>query len=62
MRRKKLLIGVSVIALVVAGVGVALAPLAAEPEGEKDCGNVLPPLAGEAARSVAPEPAWTQPA
>ena len=57
MRRKKLLIGVSVIALAAAGVGVALAPLAAEPEGEKDCGNVLPPSSDEAARSVAPEPA-----
>ena len=60
MRGRKLLIAGSVIALAAAGVGVALAPLAAEPEGEKDCGNVLPPSADEAARSVAPEPAWTQ--
>lgn len=60
MRRKKLLIGASVIALAAAGVAVALAPLAAEPEREKDCGDVLPPLPGEAARPAKPEPAWAQ--
>jgi FAD/FMN-containing dehydrogenase len=42
MTRKKLLIGVSVIALAAAGTGLYLAPLAADPAGEKDCGSVLP--------------------
>ncbi len=47
-------------ALVAVGVTSALAPLAAEPEGEKDCGNVLPGLAPLRARAAAPEPAWSQ--
>ena len=42
MTRKKLLISVSVIALAAAGAGLYLAPLAADPAGEKDCGSVLP--------------------
>lgn len=42
MKRKKLLITVSVIALVAAGTGLYVAPLMADPAGEKDCGNALP--------------------
>ena len=47
MKRKKLLVTVSVIALVAAGTTAWMAPLAAEPEGDKDCGNVLPQVGAE---------------
>ena len=63
MKRRKLLITVSVLALAAAGTGLYVAPLAAEPEGEKDCGNVLPaPPAPRAAAAVpaVPEPHWAQ--
>ena len=62
MKRRKLLITVSVLALVAAGTGIYVAPLAAEPEGEKDCGNVLPalPAPRAAAPGAVPEPHWTQ--
>jgi len=63
MKRKTLLIGASVVTVAAAGTAVAVAPLAAEPEGEKDCGNVLPPaLIAQPARAATgvPEPAWSQ--
>jgi len=63
MKRRKLLITVSVLALVAAGTGLYVAPLAAEPEGEKDCGNVLPALPAPRAAAAAPavpEPHWAQ--
>lgn len=61
-RRTKLVIGVSSLAIVAAG-GVWLVPLAAEPDGPKDCGDVLPPappLQQHSAAPAAPEPRWTQ--
>lgn len=62
MRRRTLVIGVSVAAVTAAGATAALEPLAAEPEGEKDCGSVLPQV--QAVRSVAApqmqEPRWEQ--
>ena len=39
MKRKKLLVTVSVIALVAAGTGLYVAPLMADPAGDKDCGE-----------------------
>src|SRR5882762_389881 len=42
MKRRKLLVTVSVLALVAGGAGLYLAPLAADPAGAKDCGNALP--------------------
>jgi FAD/FMN-containing dehydrogenase len=59
VKRRTLIIGASVAAGAV-GATAALAPLAAEPDGEKDCGNVLPALAAAQARPAAPEPAWAQ--
>ncbi len=61
MKRSKLLISVSVLALLAAGTTVALAPLAADPTGPKDCMNVLPALPGvqNAVAQVA-EPNWAQ--
>ena len=47
MKRKTLVVGASAVAIVGAGTVVAVAPLAAEPEGEKDCGSVLPPSPSE---------------
>ncbi|HEX8192953.1 MAG TPA: FAD-binding oxidoreductase [Allosphingosinicella sp.] len=70
MKRRKLLVTVSVIALVAAGTTAWMAPLAAEPDGDKDCGTVLPPLAAPArspetagaaaAAAPVPEPRWAQ--
>ena len=62
MKRKRLLITVSIIALVAAGTGLYVAPLMAEPDGAKDCGSVLPRLAAASSpvRSAVPEPAWAQ--
>ena len=37
-----------------------LAPLAADPQREKDCGDVLPSFAPLQARRAAPEPVWSQ--
>ena len=59
MRRKTLIIGASTIAAVSAGT-VALAPLAAEPDGEKNCGNVLPAVLPLQPRPAVSEPAWSQ--
>lgn len=60
MKRPRLLIGASVLAI--AGAGAYLAPLAAEPSGAKDCGSVLPPVPGGRGRSdvAVPEPNWSQ--
>jgi FAD/FMN-containing dehydrogenase len=61
MKRKVLVIGASTIAIA-AGATIALAPMAADPDGEKDCGDVLPqlrPLTPAAAAGVA-EPHWAQ--
>jgi FAD/FMN-containing dehydrogenase len=63
MKRTNLLIGASAIALAGGATVVALAPMAAEPDGPKDCGNVLPPLPPETGHLVGPqvaEPAWAQ--
>jgi FAD/FMN-containing dehydrogenase len=71
MKRKKLLVTVSVIAVAAAGTGLWVAPLAADPSGDKDCGNILPPAPAPAPppRSEAPaadtvprvpEPRWAQ--
>jgi FAD/FMN-containing dehydrogenase len=64
-RKRKLLISVSVLALVGAGTGLYVAPLMADPEGEKDCGSALPALSNPAVAVAAaapaiPEPAWAQ--
>ncbi len=60
MRHQKLLIGVSLLALVATGVVTWAVPLAADPTGEKDCGTVLPPLAAAAPRPAPEEPRWAQ--
>jgi FAD/FMN-containing dehydrogenase len=62
MKHKKLLITVSVIALVAAGSGLYVAPLMADPAGEKDCGNAAPtPGPAPARERPAPEGlAWAQ--
>jgi FAD/FMN-containing dehydrogenase len=62
MTRKKLLIGVSLLALAAAGGATLYAlPLAADPAGPKDCGAALPdlPAATSRAATVA-EPNWAQ--
>lgn len=65
MKRRKLLISVSVIALIAAGTGVYVAPLMADPRGAKDCGGILPvspatrPAAPPQGQGV-PEPNWAQ--
>ena len=63
MKRKTLLVTVSVLALVAAGTGVYVAPLMADPAGDKDCGSALPPVpAGRTPPAAAqvPEPNWAQ--
>lgn len=63
MKRKKLLITVSVLALTVAAAGLYVAPLAADPRGDKDCGSALPPMPQPLARpgtAGIPEPNWSQ--
>ena len=62
MKRRTLIIGASTIAIAGAGATVALAPLAAEPDGEKDCGTVLPqaPLAATPAVERVEDPDWAQ--
>jgi len=63
-KRRTWLITVSVIALAAAGTGIYVAPLMADPAGEKDCGSVLPLATGlraAAARSEpTPEPPWAR--
>lgn len=62
MNRKRLLIGVSILALA-AGTGATLyaIPLAAEPSQAKDCGGILPNLAAPRMQSAKfAEPNWAQ--
>ena len=59
--KRKLLIGVSVLALVAAGGTLYLAPLAAEPSGPNDCANVLPALPAVSERPAqGAQPNWAQ--
>ncbi|MFA6114359.1 MAG: FAD-binding oxidoreductase [Sphingomonas sp.] len=61
MKRKKLLITVSVIALIAASATIYALPLAADPVGAKDCGDILPPLPALKGRAASvPEPHWAQ--
>ncbi|HEX6605105.1 MAG TPA: FAD-binding oxidoreductase [Sphingomicrobium sp.] len=60
MKRRTLVIGASSIGIVAVGATAALAPLAAGPDGEKDCGNVLPPLMPSSPRPGVAEPHWAQ--
>jgi FAD/FMN-containing dehydrogenase len=61
MKRNTLIIGASAIAVAAAGTAVAVAPLAADPDGQKDCGDVLPALAPLLrAHAQVPEPRWEQ--
>ncbi|HKR24889.1 MAG TPA: FAD-dependent oxidoreductase, partial [Allosphingosinicella sp.] len=62
MKRRKLLITVSVIALIAAGTGIYVAPLMADPAGDKDCGSVLPrPTGTRWVVSSSPSgPQWAQ--
>lgn len=65
MKRRKLLITVSVIALVALGAGAYVAPLAADPSRPKDCGSALPAAAPSRPAPVpavapVPEPNWSQ--
>jgi FAD/FMN-containing dehydrogenase len=64
MRHGKLLAGVSALALVAGGLVLLVAPLAADPKGAKDCGDILPPLPAPRPRTDAatpvPEPHWAQ--
>lgn len=63
MRRKKLLVTVSVLALVAAGTGFYVAPLMADPAGDKDCASVLPvvePLVPAPVLTSVPAPRWAQ--
>jgi len=63
MKRKKLLVTVSILALVAAGTGLYVAPLMAGPDGDKDCGSVLPAVPvprAQAAAAQVPEPNWAQ--
>ena len=52
-KHKALIVGASTAAAIGAGTVVAVAPLAAEPDGEKDCGSVLPSSAAAMAASQA---------
>ena len=54
MKRRTLFVGASVIAIAAVGTTVALEPLGAEPEGEKDCGNAVAPSSGSSAAPQAP--------
>lgn len=62
--KRKLLVGVSLIALAAAGAAIYAAPLMAEPEGPKDCGTLVaaaPSARGESAQAASgPKPNWAQ--
>jgi FAD/FMN-containing dehydrogenase len=61
MRRKRLVIGASTLVVAAGGTAAWLTPLAAEPNGEKDCGDVLPALAPlRVGQARASEPSWAQ--
>ena len=60
-RRRRWLIGVSALALASGAIWLAAVPLAADPNGAKDCGSVLPPLpAPNAIAATAAAPNWAQ--
>jgi FAD/FMN-containing dehydrogenase len=62
VKRRRLVIGASGLAIAAAGVGAWIAPLAADPGGPKDCGDILPQLPElhpPVANAVA-EPRWAQ--
>jgi len=63
MKRKTLVIGASGLAIAVVGTGLWLEPLAADPDGPKDCGDILPPVAPlqpHAVGAAVAEPRWAQ--
>lgn len=61
MKRRTLLIGVSLIALAAAGTAAYVAPLAADPSGAKDCGSAVPAMPAAPPRAAAiVEPQWSQ--
>jgi FAD/FMN-containing dehydrogenase len=61
MMKGKLLMGVSVLALAIAGATLYTLPLAADPAGPKDCAGILPQLPALVVTDAAvPEPAWAQ--
>ncbi|MDX3883671.1 MAG: FAD-binding oxidoreductase [Sphingomonas sp.] len=61
MRRHKLLVTVSVVALAAGGAALYALPLAADPTGPKDCAGILPPLPALAGVPAAvAEPNWAQ--
>ena len=63
MKRRTLFVGASIIGIAAVGTTVALEPLGAEPEGEKDCGNVLPPSPASSSATASNqvrEPRWEQ--
>ena len=61
MKRRTLLVGVSLLALATAGATAYLVPLAADPTGAKDCGTALPPMTVSRPRAAGvAEPNWAQ--
>lgn len=61
MKRSKLLIGVSVLALAAGGATLYALPMAVDPTAPKDCASILPqlPVLAPTGASV-PEPVWAQ--
>jgi len=63
VRRRSLVIGASGLAIAAAGLGAWLAPLAADPQGPKDCAGILPLLPQphpHSAPAAVAEPRWSQ--
>lgn len=61
MKRRGLLVGVSLLALAAAGTAFYVAPLAADPIRAKDCGTILPPVTVlNGASAAVAEPNWAQ--
>lgn len=58
--KRKLLVTVSVLALVAAGAAIYAAPLMAEPDGPKDCGTLFADAPRPAPPAAAPAPKWAQ--
>jgi FAD/FMN-containing dehydrogenase len=62
--KRKLLVGVSLIALAAAGAAIYSAPLMAEPDGPKDCGTLFAGTSGAKAApavdAAVPRPNWAQ--
>lgn len=60
-RARHWMAGVSALALAAGGATLWVMPLAADPVGVKDCGNVLPPLPALSSRNASvAEPRWSQ--